>query len=88
MWHLKTLNLLPKVRKILLIGQYAQRYYLGSSCKKFLRETAGSWKEYLPTYFPLPHPSGRNNSWLKENSWFEQETLPELQESIHAISNL
>ena len=62
---------------ILLIGQYAQNHYLENRLKT-LTETVRNWKAYKPLYFPLPHPSPRNNIWMKKNSWFQEEVLPAL----------
>ena len=62
----------------LLIGQYAQRWYLKADKKATLTETVKTWQEYQPKYFVLPHPSPRNNIWLKKNPWFEKELVPKL----------
>lgn len=78
-WLASLLALLPHLQLTLLVGQYAQRYYLKKRCKKTLAQTVASFAEYLPHYFPLPHPSPRNNSWLKRNRWFEQQVIPALQ---------
>jgi uracil-DNA glycosylase len=77
-WLPKLLANLPNIQLILLIGQYAQKHYLGSRAKANLTETVAAYTDYLPTYFPLPHPSPRNNIWLKRNLWFEKITLPAL----------
>jgi uracil-DNA glycosylase len=63
----------------LLIGQYAQKYYLGKLRKKNLTETVRAYQTYLPNYFPLVHPSPRNLMWQRRNLWFEDEVVPELQ---------
>jgi uracil-DNA glycosylase len=84
-WHAQLLSHLPNLRLTLLIGQYAQRYYLGNRFKTNLTETVKSWPEYLPEFMPLPHPSPRNIFWLKRNPWFEQEAVPELQELVKTI---
>src|SRR5690606_17248893 len=60
MWHDRILSHLPEIQLTLLIGQYAQAYYLGEKRRKTLTETVVNYKEYLPGYFPLPHPSPRN----------------------------
>ena len=74
------------VRLMLLIGQYAQRRYLKSSKKtKFDRKLSRAYKEYLPEYFVLPHPSPRNFIWKSKNPWFEQEVLPKLKSRVHSI---
>jgi len=65
-----------------LIGSYAQNYYLGERVKKTLTETVRCFEEYLPEYFPIVHPSPRNQIWMKKNPWFEAETLPRLRDEI------
>jgi len=82
LWHEKLLRLMKEVKLILLIGQYAQNYYLGEKAKDTLTETVYAYKEYLPTYFPLPHPSPRNNIWQSKNAWFGRDLLPELKKKI------
>ena len=81
-WHAELFDPMREVQLTILIGAYAQEYYLGSSKKKTLTETVKNYKEYLPKYLPLPHPSPRNNIWLKKNSWFEKELIPELKEIV------
>jgi len=76
---------MPDVELVLLIGQYAQRYYLGDNAKSTLTETVRNFKTYLPQYFPLPHPSPRNNIWQAKNDWFREIVLPELREKIKII---
>jgi len=82
LWHPQILKNFKSNPLILLIGQYAQRYYLKNSFKGSLTETVKSYREYLPTYFPLPHPSPRNQNWVKINPWFMEEVVPELQKRI------
>lgn len=82
LWMQKVLKSLKKKEFILLIGQYSQNYFLGEQKKKTLTETVQNWKEYLPEYFVLPHPSPRNNIWLKKNEWFEKKTLPEMRKQV------
>ena len=84
LWHPKLQAHLPAVQLSLLIGQYAQAYYLGMCRKKNLRETVLAHAEYLPKYLPLPHPSPRNQLWLKQNSWFEDSVVPLLREQVQA----
>lgn len=73
------------IKMTLLIGQYAQGYYLGKSAKSTLTETVKNYIEFLPTYLPLPHPSPRNNIWQKKNSWFADLVIPLLQEKVARI---
>ena len=81
-WHEVLLNMMPEVQLTLLFGQYAQAHYLGNLRKKNLTETVKNWKEYLPKYLPLPHPSPRNQIWIRKNEWFEKEVLPYLKEVV------
>lgn len=76
-WHLQLLENMPKVQLIILIGSYAQHYYLKD--KKTLTERVGDYKSYLPKYFPIPHPSPTNRFWRTKNPWFEKSIVPELQ---------
>ncbi len=85
LWHDRLLMLMSNVKLVLLIGQYAQDYYLGSKAKGSLTETVQSFKDYLPKYFPLPHPSPRNNIWQAKNKWFGIKVLPELKRKIKNI---
>jgi uracil-DNA glycosylase len=84
-WHTSLQQYLPNLELTLLIGQYAQRYYLGKKLKNNLTETVKNWQEYLPEFMPLPHPSPRNIFWLKRNEWFEKEAVPELQQLVKSI---
>lgn len=84
-WHPRLLPLLPKVELTLLIGQYAQAYFLGARRKGSLTATMRAWREYLPSQLPLPHPSPRNVAWFKANPWFEGEVLPTLREQVDEL---
>ncbi|MGT2685892.1 uracil-DNA glycosylase family protein [Streptococcus porcinus] len=81
-WHQPLLDLLPNVELVILVGQYAQAYYLGKTKKENLTETVKAYQDYLPRFFPLVHPSPRNQLWLKRNPWFEEEVVPVLQEKV------
>jgi uracil-DNA glycosylase len=84
-WHQFLFDRMPNLELVILIGMYAQNYYLKKTAKKTLTETVKNYKEYLPNYFVLPHPSPRNRFWLTKNPWFEKEILPNL---INLIKNL
>lgn len=84
-WHPPLLQALPRLELILLVGSYAQAYYLGRRKRRTLGETVQAFRDYLPTYCPLPHPSWRNTAWLRRNPWFETELLPELRRRVHAL---
>ena len=84
-WHDKILEQLPQVELTLLIGQYAQAYYLNDKYKT-LTERVKNWQKFSSEgYFPLVHPSPRNQRWLKNNPWFEQEVIPVLQTQIRGL---
>ena len=86
-WHEEIISKMPKVELIILIGMYAQKYYLKEQVKRTLTETVANYKAYLPKYFTLPHPSPRNRFWLTKNPWFYVDVLPELKKSIKTILN-
>ncbi|HEM4278445.1 uracil-DNA glycosylase family protein [Streptococcus suis] len=83
-WHPLILDQLPELELTLLIGQYAQDYYLEKS-QRNLTERVRHADDYLPTYFPLPHPSPRNNIWQAKNPWFQAEIIPNLQKILMQI---
>lgn len=78
LWHPQVLPLFNSKLLILLIGQYAQQHYLKEKKQATLTATVKNYREYLPDYFVLPHPSPRNANWVKVNPWFEHEVLPQL----------
>ncbi len=82
LWHPPLRAALTGVGLTLLVGQYAQRFYLGKQRRKSLTETVRHWQHYGPEFLPLPHPSWRNTAWIKKNPWFETELLPELRARI------
>lgn len=84
-WHARMRAEMPEVKLTLLIGQYAQKYYLGNSRKKTLTETVRNYEMYLPDFMPLVHPSPRNLMWRRRNSWFEEDVVPKLQEQVQAL---
>ncbi len=84
-WHPQLLPMLKHVRLTLLIGQYSQDYFLGKRRKASLTETVAAWRDYMPEYLPLPHPSPRNIGWFKANPWFEADVVPALRERVKAI---
>jgi uracil-DNA glycosylase len=86
-WHKKVLAKIPNIQLTLLIGKYAQEYYLGNRLKENLTETVRNYSEYLPNYLPLPHPSPRNNIWKRRNEWFENKIIPIIKFKVHEILN-
>jgi len=81
-WHPLLLKEMPNVETMILIGNYAQGYYLKKRREKNLTETVRNFQKYLPKYFPLVHPSPLNLGWLKQNPWFENEVLPVLKDIV------
>jgi uracil-DNA glycosylase len=84
-WHSQILRSLEDVKLTLLIGQYAQKYYLKKTVCGTLTETVKNFEEYLPEYLPIPHPSPRNNIWLKKNEWFEKDLLPIMRQTVNSV---
>lgn len=84
LWHARIRETMTEVRLSLLIGRYAQEYYLKDERGLTLTETTRAYRKYLPRYFPLPHPSPRNGFWLRRNAWFEKDALPELRQAVAA----
>ncbi|WP_149555815.1 uracil-DNA glycosylase family protein [Streptococcus cristatus] len=84
-WHQPILELLPDIELTILIGQYAQKYYLHQKGTVKLTETVQHYQDYLPDFFPLVHPSPRNQIWMAKNPWFEAEVVPELQALVQKI---
>jgi len=78
LWMERIREHLTNVEMTILIGQYSINYFLGDQKKRTLTETVRSWRDHFPKYVVLPHPSPRNNIWLKKNEWFEQDLVPEL----------
>ncbi len=85
LWMDRLLAQLPSIALTLLVGQYAQRHFLGARRKPTLTETVRAWQDYAPGFIPLPHPSPRNQPWFKQHPWFEAEVLPMLRERVGRI---
>lgn len=85
LWHDRLLQQLPALQLRLLVGKYAQDYYLETR-RQSLGETVRNHTRYLPAFLPLPHPSPRNIRWFRNNPWFEAEVLPVLRKQVqHAL---
>lgn len=84
LWHQRLLENLPDISLTLLVGRYAQNYYLESPGKT-LTQTVHQYKRYLPHFLPLPHPSPRNFIWQNKNPWFQDQLLPQLQQRVRAL---
>ena len=84
-WHSKVLSFIPDVKLTILVGGYAQKYYLGNKAKKTMTRTVQAWRGYLPRFLPTPHPSWRNTGWIRKNPWFEAEVLPEMRRRVRRL---
>lgn len=83
-WHPQILADLPNIELTILIGQYAQKYYLPENTLN-VTETVQNYAKFLPHFLPLVHPSPRNQLWLAKNPWFEQNVVPTLQQRVKTI---
>ncbi len=81
-WHPRLIKEMQNIETVITIGGYAQKYYLDKGREKNLTETVRNYKNYLPEYFPLVHPSPLNIGWFKRNPWFENDVLPVLKEIV------
>jgi uracil-DNA glycosylase len=84
-WRARLLQALPRVELTLVIGQYAMAWHLPGAATRNLTETVRAWREHGPAVLPLPHPSPRNNIWLKANPWFALDVVPAVQARIRSI---
>jgi uracil-DNA glycosylase len=84
-WHPRLRAVLPAIELTLLVGSYAIAYYLPRWRRRSMSETMACWREFLPEYFVLPHPSWHTIRWLRDNPWFENEALPELHRRIGRV---
>lgn len=83
LWHARILAALPRLELTLLVGSYAIDYYLAS--RTSMTATVAAWRQCLPRYLPLPHPSWRTTAWERRNPWYEAELLPELRQRLRAL---
>jgi uracil-DNA glycosylase len=84
LWHARLRAQLRAIELTLLVGSHAIGLYLPSARTRTMSEAVAGWREFLPTIFPLPHPSWRTTRWLRANPWFEAEALPELRARVSA----
>jgi len=89
-WRARLIEHLPQIELMLLIGGYAQRWHLGAKSGRAVTAIVADWRPHLsapsrPHYLPLPHPSWRNNAWLKSHPWFEAELIPRLRQEVRAL---
>jgi hypothetical protein len=86
-WHARLRAFFPAIELTLLVGSYAIAHYLPASGQRSMTAAIERWREFLPEYFVLPHPSWRTIRWLRDNPWFEHEALPELRQRVGQILN-
>ncbi len=84
-WRAKMLARMPDIACILVIGCYALDWHIGPPKKASLTSVVQDWETHAPALWPMPHPSPRNNRWLKTNPWFESDVLPALQARINSL---
>lgn len=84
-WRDRVFANMTNLKLTLLVGSYAQAWHLKGRLKATMTETVKAWREYEPDFLPLPHPSWRNNGWIKKNPWFEDELLPHLRRRVSRI---
>ncbi|MFQ5784328.1 MAG: uracil-DNA glycosylase family protein [Alphaproteobacteria bacterium] len=85
LWHVQLGALLPEIELTLLVGRYAQAYYLGERNGATVTETVRTWRGLLPEFLPLPHPSWRTRGWAARNPWFGTEVVPALRARVEAL---
>lgn len=85
LWHNRLFEAMDNLQLIILTGMYSQKYYLSDKMKPTLTETVLHYEEYLPKYFPMPHPSPRNRIWLSKNPWFEENNVPHLKKLVQKM---
>ena len=84
-WHPRLLALMPKLEMTILVGAYATRRYLHLPSSASLTDVVRDYEQYLPAYFPLVHPSPRNQMWMKKNPWFAADVLPDLKARVASL---
>ena len=84
-WHPRLLELMPDLKLTILVGSYATKRYLQLKSSTSLTQVVKDYRDYLPEFFPLVHPSPRNQIWMKKNPWFDQTVIPDLRELVAQI---
>jgi len=84
-WRMQLLAQMPKIELTLIIGQYAQAWHMQDAGQSNVTDKVRAWQSVWPELLPLPHPSPRNNIWLKQNGWFAEEVLPALRERVQLV---
>ena len=85
LWHPRLRGALSNIELTLLVGSYAQAHYLGERRGASVTQTVRAFRDHLPAFLPIPHPSWRTTGWQKRNPWFDSDVLPELRSRVHAL---
>ncbi|MCB2098427.1 MAG: uracil-DNA glycosylase family protein [Parvularculaceae bacterium] len=86
LWRARLIAAMPRVETAVLVGSYAQNWHLEGPTLKTMTETVANWRAYAPAFFVIPHPSWRNNAWIRKHPWFEGELLPALRAAVGAAT--
>ncbi len=84
-WRQRLLNQLPNLQLTLVIGSYAQNWHLPDTAKQGVTDVVSAWRSHWPRVLPLPHPSPRNQRWLRNNPWFAADELPALRAQVGRV---
>ena len=84
-WRAQLLQAMPQIELTLVIGRYAMAWHLHGAAASNLTDTVRAWRQHGPAVLPLPHPSPRNNIWLKANPWFALEVVPAVQDRVRSL---
>jgi len=84
-WRKRLMDFMPDVELTVVLGRYAIGWHLPETQKLTLTKVVENWRNYWPDILPLPHPSPRNNLWLRRNSWVEEQLVPQLRQRVKAI---
>lgn len=85
LWHARLRACFPAIELTLLVGKYAIDYYLPRRGRPSMTATVAGWRDFLPEFFVLPHPSWHTTRWLRDNPWFAGEALPELRTRVGEV---
>ncbi len=86
LWRRRIFASMPRVELLILAGAWSQRWHLKERSARTLTDTTRNWRAYLPDAIPLPHPSWRNNAWLRHNPWFAADLLPHLRQRVQRLT--
>ncbi len=88
-WRVSLMGNLPRIQLVIALGAFAQRWHMGEQARGNLTDTVRNWRaglELNPPVIPMPHPSWRNNGWLRANPWFAADVIPEVQRRVRELT--